>query len=53
MDQEQVRQRFKQASDQVDSMAKQLEQDIQKKNASIREEAAKKFAGAIGSSGSA
>ncbi|HZW54782.1 MAG TPA: hypothetical protein VFF30_00680 [Nitrososphaerales archaeon] len=49
MNQDEIKERFKQVSDQVDAMASQLEREIQNKNASIREEAAKKFAGAVGS----
>jgi hypothetical protein len=49
MNQEEAKQRFKKVSDQVDSMARELEEDIRKKNASIREETSKKFASVFGS----
>ena len=49
MDEDQIKQRFKQVADQVDAMAKQLEQDVRNKNDSIREETVKKVSGVIGS----
>ena len=47
MNQEEITQKFKRVSDQVESMAKQLEQDVRTKNAAIRDETAKKFSGVV------
>jgi hypothetical protein len=49
MNADQIKQRFKQVEDQVDAMAKQLEQDIRDKSSTIREETVKKVSGAFGS----
>jgi hypothetical protein len=49
MDQNQINQKFKRVSDEVEKMASQFEQDTKSKVASIRDEAAKKFSSVIGS----
>jgi len=47
MNQDEINQKFKRVSDEVESMAKQLEQDVRTKNNTIRDETAKKFSSAV------
>ena len=49
MDQNQINQKFKRVSDEVETMASQLEQDTKSKVSNVRDEAARKFSGVIGS----
>ncbi|MDA4112335.1 MAG: hypothetical protein OK439_07325 [Thaumarchaeota archaeon] len=49
MDQNQIQQKFKQVSGEVENMASQMEQDATSKVGSIRDDAAKKFGSAIAS----
>jgi hypothetical protein len=50
MNQDEINQKFKKVSDEVESMAGKLEQDVKIKNSAIRDETAKKFSGTIISS---
>jgi len=49
MNQDEITQKFKRVSDEVESMAQQLEQEVRAKNSAIRDETAKKFSGVISS----
>ena len=49
MKEDEIRERFKQVAAQVDTEAKQLEQDVRNKSAVIRDETIKKVASAISS----
>jgi len=49
MNQDEINQKFKRVADEVESMAKQLEQDVRSKNSAIRDETAKKFSSAVNS----
>jgi len=49
MNEDEMKQRFKKVEGEVNAMAKQLEDEIRSKNASIREETVKKVSGAFGS----
>jgi hypothetical protein len=47
MNPEEIRAKFKKVSDEVESNASQMEQDVKNKVAAIQEETAKKFTGVI------
>ena len=47
MNQDEINQKFKRVSDEVESIAKQIEQDVRMKNSAIREETVKKFSSAV------